>query len=296
MRAEVHYVPGDALPLLERLEWHETFLLAIGWVAGVAGLWRAGGHFAPPVGMLVATAGFALAAGALSVRPTPGTRRLRVVLTYVYLIGFYASMVWLAPALGMPRADAALLAADEALFGLTPSVLTLGESPPLVLDFFAIGYLGYEAYVIGSVLVALRRPPEGERRYHDALVATFVVGFVGYLLVPALGPRFAFPEFYDPAPVGGAGFAFTSWIVEVGSSRFDVFPSLHVAVTLVLLSDDFRRRRRVFWALLPGGCVMMLATVWLGYHYVVDVIAGCALASVVILAAGRRERRRRAGS
>jgi len=56
------------------------------------------------------------------------------------------------------------------------------------------------------------------------------------------------------------------------------FPSLHVAVSCVLLFFMFRYVRPVFWMCFFPFWVMVLATIYFGWHYVVDDIAGFVLA------------------
>ena len=59
----------------------------------------------------------------------------------------------------------------------------------------------------------------------------------------------------------------------------DCFPSLHTAVTLVIASALYRYARPLFLLFLPIVITIPLACVYLRYHYVVDVLAGTALAA-----------------
>jgi len=57
----------------------------------------------------------------------------------------------------------------------------------------------------------------------------------------------------------------------------DAFPSGHTAVTLVVLYLAYRFKKTLFWIFLPIVLSLVVATVYLRYHYVVDVIAGVLL-------------------
>jgi membrane-associated phospholipid phosphatase len=78
---------------------------------------------------------------------------------------------------------------------------------------------------------------------------------------------------------------FTRWLYETlnqleraGKMR-DVFPSGHAAIALMVQFYYFRWfGRRGFW-LLPLTCALLISTVYLGYHYAIDVIAGAGLAA-----------------
>jgi len=69
------------------------------------------------------------------------------------------------------------------------------------------------------------------------------------------------------------------------SSSRAAFPSLHCAVTLMSLIYAFKFSRKLFYILLIPGISLVLATVYLRHHYVIDILGGFALAIVVYFAA-----------
>jgi membrane-associated phospholipid phosphatase len=71
-------------------------------------------------------------------------------------------------------------------------------------------------------------------------------------------------------------------MVRFGSNRVDVFPSLHCAVsTYMLVFDSWYKRWRFRIYALP--CVgLWISTIYLRYHYFIDVIVGFALAAVIL--------------
>jgi len=60
----------------------------------------------------------------------------------------------------------------------------------------------------------------------------------------------------------------------------DVFPSVHVAASLYLLLFDWQHCRRRFWWVLGPCLVLWWATVYLRFHYFVDLLAGVAVALI----------------
>jgi membrane-associated phospholipid phosphatase len=58
----------------------------------------------------------------------------------------------------------------------------------------------------------------------------------------------------------------------------DVFPSVHLAATLYLLLFDWRHGRRRFWVYLLPCVVLWWSTMYLRFHYFVDLLAGVAVA------------------
>ncbi|MGC1583925.1 MAG: phosphatase PAP2 family protein, partial [Candidatus Acidiferrales bacterium] len=63
------------------------------------------------------------------------------------------------------------------------------------------------------------------------------------------------------------------------------FPSAHVAGSMVAILASWRYRRWLFWLCVPFFVCMMVATVYGGYHYVADVLAGM-LTGAIGFAAG----------
>ena len=57
----------------------------------------------------------------------------------------------------------------------------------------------------------------------------------------------------------------------------DCFPSGHTEIALVVLLYAWRFERRYFCGLLPAVGLLLFSTVYLRYHYVVDVLAGALL-------------------
>jgi membrane-associated phospholipid phosphatase len=63
----------------------------------------------------------------------------------------------------------------------------------------------------------------------------------------------------------------------------DAFPSGHTAVVLLVLAYAWRSVRGLFWICLPLVVALILSTVYLRYHYVVDVLAGFLLAGLCLV-------------
>ncbi len=204
-------------------------------------------------------------------------QKARMACSILFAVLFYFGIFYLAPAVGLPLRDDMLLRFDEALFGQTPGSWLYQNSPRWLVEFFGAGYLTFEAYLAWGIVRAYLGPADRARVLHDVVLMIFTVGFAGYLLVPAEGPCRAYPGLFVTDDAGGVFTGFTTWVVDRGSSLYDVFPSLHIAVTLMLLHFDFRHARRLFYFVLPVATTTMIATIYLGYHYGVDLIAGVVL-------------------
>jgi membrane-associated phospholipid phosphatase len=124
------------------------------------------------------------------------------------------------------------------------------------------------------------------------LTVTTVIGFCGYLLVPAVGP-YLFQASQFPSRLPGGGLGITQVIYKIdefkGYAR-DCFPSLHTAHTTVILVFARRFSRRVFYSYLPMAIGLYISTMYLRMHYAVDVAAGFCAATLAVSLGPRLDR------
>ena len=182
-------------------------------------------------------------------------------------------------------ADDTLLRLDRWLWGgaSLPEHL-LGWERPWLSELLSAGYfLFYFVVLLPAIVFSIRRREPEARAFFTGLTAMYLIGFVGYVLVPAGGPYLAFPGVF-PYPVrGGAITAFLAGIVKNGITGMDVFPSLHAGIGVYVLGFfALGGYRRVAALLAPVVAALVLATVYLRYHYGIDLLWGLALAAAVL--------------
>ena len=69
-----------------------------------------------------------------------------------------------------------------------------------------------------------------------------------------------------------------AYIISVGRVSYDCFPSLHVGIPLLLCFYLRNYRRKLFVPALVYVGLMCCATIYLRYHYFIDVVAAFAYA------------------
>lgn len=236
------------------------------------------------------TAGLALVLHATRGREGLWWLRASYVARYGFVLWAYLATARLVPALGRPIFDADLLALDRRLLGETPALRVDLTGHPLVTEVLSLSYLTYQPYLHVCLLWALVDPVGRAPRVAKLVFTTLILGYVGYLLVPARGPFVTIPALVS-TPLEQTFFAAINLgMVKRGGAVYDVFPSLHTAVTLVLLMHDRVFAPRRFLVMAPVGLVLVASTTLLGFHYAVDVVAGIVLAAVVRSASGREPR------
>jgi hypothetical protein len=204
-------------------------------------------------------------------------QKLRLAAAYGFILWFYLAVARIVAGLQVPARDPLLRAADEALFGTMPAVLLQAHAVPALTDLLSLCYLSYLVYLHLALLHALMGPLPAARRFAAYLFTTFALGLAGYLVMPATGPGQAFPELFASPLVGGAATRANAAVVAWGSSVYDVFPSLHVLVTCVLLDHDRRAVPSRFRCMLLPAAGLVASTLYLRYHYAVDLLAGLVL-------------------
>lgn len=231
----------------------------------------------------LAAASLAVPALAAAARRRPEVAPLRDVLALLLLPLLFSLSGPVLAAGTTARWDAALAAADLRLFGSLPERWRgLGGRPAWLVDLSSAAYFSY--YLLPVFLVAgLWR--DGRRAELDrlllAVALTLLLSFACYFAVPATGPR------VDPADAdrllgGGApSRALRAFVATAEVNLLDAFPSGHTALALVLLGQGWRlfAAWRVPLLLSAGGIVF--STVYLSFHYVVDLAAGALLAAAV---------------
>jgi hypothetical protein len=207
---------------------------------------------------------------------TPWRWRMRLLYYPAAMgISFYAMGVAV-PLLGHPKVDALLLGWDRALVGETPALAWESWLRPWAEDLAMAGYLFFFYYLIaGPGFYCVRNL----RLFRQCIVGLFTMyglAFTGYTVFPAGGP-WRWMTFATPLH-GPLVLDWTLTTVNAGSNAVDVFPSVHLAATLYLLLFDWQHERRRFWSYLLPCVVLWWATLYLRFHYFVDLLAGVVVA------------------
>ena len=199
--------------------------------------------------------------------------RLRLLFAYGVTFFLYAFVKQAVPALGLEPRDTLLLAADTRLFGVTPAAWLQRWSSAWANELFSASYLAFHAYLHLAMAQALLGPRKRAEDFFVRVFSAYALGIAGYFLVPALGPAVASPELFT-APIAGGPFTrLNAAVVAQGSSAYDVFPSLHTYITLVLLSHDRVHHPRRLRVMVPVAVAIIASTLMLRYHYAVDLLA-----------------------
>jgi membrane-associated phospholipid phosphatase len=239
-----------------------------------------------------------LADGLIMGLPWVGPRSLAFVrgILPVWLTGVLVDAQRYLPLLGPVHTDD-MWKLDAALFhapGGVPWAQWLNARPVAVLDFFCGA--SYALYLYQFLAVAVFFYVVGERERCKSFVWAFfaanAAGALIYMLMPVAPPWYIIDHGFGPAimstPGSSAGCARFDALLGIhyfegfysrNPNVFGAMPSLHVAYPLMVTLYTWSRGAR--WRI---PCVLFTAlvgfsAVYLAHHYILDVMAGCVVAT-----------------
>lgn len=191
--------------------------------------------------------------------------------------------------LNLPDYDWILIKMDYIIFGEHPTYVLSKIANPILTELLQISYstfyflpiiLAYDFYRRGDI--------EKYRYVMSTIVYGFYLSYIGYLLVPAIGPRFTLHDFskLDKELPGLILTEPLRLVINTGESipigianpqdyaQRDAFPSGHTQLTFVIMYLSIVLNSRTKYFLIPIGILLIFSTVYLRYHYVIDLIAG----------------------
>ena len=199
--------------------------------------------------------------------------------------------------------DRQLLEVDKWLFGGTDPAVILHaifgvDLTAGVLSFVYLLYLPLVPVSLMAVLVLCRDLAVGAW-YATALSLNWVLGAMSYYVLPALGPIYARPDLFSTLPDTGVSDlqqALLSNRLEfladpIASDAIQgvaAFASLHVSVTFALAlflqrTGQSRSLRIAAWTFFG---LTFVATIYFGWHYVLDNLAGVLIGYLAVVIGG----------
>jgi membrane-associated phospholipid phosphatase len=191
--------------------------------------------------------------------------------------------------------DDVLIAIDRWLFGVNPTEWLGQFSHPAVTEILQIAYtMFFFLFLVVGFELYRRHNLDLFHFYVFTGTYAFFLSYLGYFLLPAVGPRFTLHDFaaLDHELPGLWLTPYLRWFVNAGESipmgvpnivaiagtQRDVFPSGHTMGTIFLIFFCARYRLNVRHFIYVVGVLLIIATVYERYHYLVDLVGGAAFA------------------
>lgn len=220
-----------------------------------------------------------------------------IQLTYFFMRGFL-------PIVNPGSLDLELHQLGLRLFGVEPALAMEPWISRGSTEWFAFFYYGYFFVLALHVLpiLFLSRNPRILSEFALGLLLVLSIGQSLYVVVPGYGPANVTPPLFSTDLPPGVWWNLVNQLVESAGAQKDIFPSIHTAAPSFILLFSFHNREhlpyRYTWPLLAFFVFnIIIATMFLRWHWLVDIVAGLVLAFAAFLGGvhgTRWERRHRA--
>ncbi len=216
------------------------------------------------------------------------TRLLRDWVPFLFIVFIYENLRDVAGQAMSFDIAGVMQAWDAAIFGMQPTIWAQRIHMPWLTDLMSASYaLWFFQPLFIMFLLSLWGKRDEFRHMSLCLSLVFLMGFLGYVLLPCSPPRYFIEHLYtDPVRLHGF-FLFErlqgTWD-NLSAISGGAFPSLHVGSSAVALIYAWRYRRmngtmRIVWyAFIPLVTSIWFSTVYLRHHWVIDIIAGLCVA------------------
>jgi PAP2 superfamily len=201
-----------------------------------------------------------------------------IQLTYFFMRG-------LLPVVNPGSLDVELHQLGLSWFGVEPALAMQPWVSAGTTEWFAFFYYGY-FFVLGLhvfPILFFGRDARLLNEFSLGLLLVLAIGQSMYLVVPGYGPWPGMPQLFQVQLPQGIWWHLVKELVASAGAMKDIFPSIHTAGPSYILLFSFHNRAylpyRYSWPLVAFFVLnIIIATMFLRWHWLVDIIAGLALA------------------
>lgn len=207
----------------------------------------------------------------------------------IFLI--FQSMGYIIPHIHHSYRDPLLYQFDVLLFGSCPFNYLQKWIRPWLTEILQLGYISYYFMPVVLGMALFLRKDSRFPSVIFAILLGFYVSYIGYLLFPAVGPRFYLhfdKSVYENTYLAG----WTAHLLNIlEKNKTDAFPSGHTQISIMCTYFAHYLGRN--WSLIYGimTALLIVSTVYCHYHYITDVIAGILLAIICLTISPGLEKR-----
>ena len=196
-------------------------------------------------------------------------------LTPLILIGYWYPETFQLGKCTLPNLDHLFVAADQWLFCCQPSI-EFSKAVPYTWfnELMNFGYLTYFVMVLGTCLFFFFTRQQLGQKIIFVILCSFLCYYIIFIVLPVMGPQFYFAYPNNTIPDAGFFRETLKFIQQNGEQPTGAFPSSHVGICLINLTLLYKYFRKGFYILLPIAALLIISTVYIKAHYLIDVIAG----------------------
>ena len=212
---------------------------------------------------------------------SPVVRLIRYFLPFVLLSYWYPETYYFNNFI-FDHLDYRFVQADQSLFGCQPSLEFSKHIPwAWFSELMYFGYFSYYFIFFGTAIWCYFFRKELLDKAIFVFVCSFYLFYIVFVIFPVVGPQFHFIWPLNEVPDGYFFCKLMRFLQSIGEKPTGAFPSSHVGITLTVVIFVALHCRTLLKYVLPLFIILIMSTVYIKAHYLVDVIGG--IASVIII-------------
>lgn len=192
----------------------------------------------------------------------------------------FESLFVLIPAVRRVRYDDVFVAVDRAMLGVDATLWMEQWNTPWLDELFHVSYFLYFPMPLVALVWLFGKGRRADvERVLFVFLCCYYPAYLIYIAWPTEGPQH---WLRDQHKVELQGLLLTqpirTLIATLEPSKVDAFPSVHAAILTTTMITAWWYVRRVFWWFVPLAVCIYVSLIYTRHHYVIDVIAGVAVA------------------
>ena len=177
---------------------------------------------------------------------------------------------------------------EELIFGCQPSLVFPDRFPQLwMTELMSFGYFSYYLVIFGFYLILYIKDFDLFYRITFIILSAFYTYYLLFIILPVAGPQYFLPSPQNEVPKAYLFSSMLKLVQELGERPTGAFPSSHIGVVTIVMWYSYKHIKKWFFILLPVTILLLLSTVYLKAHYLVDVIVGLLTVPLFIIAGNR---------
>lgn len=201
----------------------------------------------------------------------------------ILLSGYFYAETFFYNKLLLNDIDPLLIKVDELIFGFQPSVeFSSVFSSLLWSEAMYFSYFSFYLIIIAFVLYIFFERRDFFKEAIFKLSFSLYFFYLFFSFIPSAGPQFYFNSPENRMPDAYFFNDVMHFIQKVAEQPTGAFPSSHVGVSVIMLWFSYKKAPLLFKLFWPIVLLLILSTVYIKAHYVVDVIGGLLFALFIL--------------
>ncbi len=179
--------------------------------------------------------------------------------------------------------DASLVEIELAIFGMQPSVeFSTYFSNKLFSELMYFSYFTFYLLIFTFILYVFFKRREYFSKAVFQLTSSLYIFYFIFILVPSAGPQFYFSSPENRWPQAYFFEHIMRFIQTVAEQPTGAFPSSHVGISVIILMLSKKNAPAFFKIAWPFVVLVIMSTVYIKAHYVIDIMGGLLIAPFVL--------------